>query len=102
MQRRGFFHSAPVRLTVGIAAIAVGIALFLVPMPVQVMTLAIGLGVLLTGLFVFFTPHLPSGAGTPILSRAMGGVIAALGAVIALWPDAGAPVLAFLIGAALI
>ncbi|WP_245655295.1 lipase family protein [Nocardia coubleae] len=97
----------PLRLAIGIAAVAVGALLFLAPMPVRTVVLVTGAGFVLVGLATALIPHVAAGrdatsGGVALSSRVLGGVLVVLGVAMAVWPSAGAPGLAFLIGAALI
>lgn len=92
--------STPSRLAVGLVAVAVGALLFLAPMRVQTVALVTGIGFALVGVVVALFPHGDGRVGLP--ARVLGGVLVVLGVAMAIWPSAGAPGLAFLIGAALI
>ncbi len=95
--------STPLRVAIGIAAVAVGALLFLAPMNVQTVALVTGVGFVLVGIAAAVIPHPGSGSGSVALhARVLGGVLVVLGVAMAVWPSAGAPGLAFLIGAALI
>ncbi|MBC7305233.1 MAG: DUF308 domain-containing protein [Nocardia sp.] len=98
--------STPLRVAIGIAAVAVGALLFLAPMTVQTVALVTGVGFVLVGIATALIPHTAepgsAPAGVALPARVLGGVLVVLGVAMAVWPAAGAPGLAFLIGAALI
>ncbi|MFE1592077.1 lipase family protein [Nocardia sp. NPDC058705] len=87
-------------MAIGIAAVAVGVLLFLAPMHVQTVALVTGVGFVLVGIATALIPNLAG--SVPVHARALGGVLVVLGGAMVVWPRAGAPGLAFLIGAALI
>lgn len=107
--------SAPIRIVCGIAAIAIGIALFIVSATVQTISQITGGGLVFLGLATFMAPRASESSGqdgrgsnagavvdAPWLRWIVGTVLIVAGGVIALWPDAGAPWLAFVVGAALL
>ncbi|MEV0686938.1 lipase family protein [Nocardia sp. NPDC050378] len=85
---------------VGTVLVAVGVLLFLAPMRVQTVALVTGIGFALVGIVVALFPREDGRGELP--ARVLGGVLLMLGVAMAIWPSAGAPGLAFLIGAALI
>ncbi|UOQ60290.1 alpha/beta hydrolase [Leucobacter rhizosphaerae] len=122
---------APLSIVVGLAALAVGVLLIVAALPVQTIAVITGVGIALLGIAALVVPvdvEAPadsgpdsgpgsasaSGSGDPgaaeapratrrtLLRGAVAAASVAIGAVIALWPDAGAPWLAFLVGAGLI
>ncbi|MFD3506550.1 lipase family protein [Nocardia sp. NPDC058666] len=97
---RGRGLSTPLRVVIGIAAVAVGVLLFLAPMRLQMVALVTGVGFVLVGIATVLIPH--ASGRVPVRARVLGGVLVLLGVAMAVWPSAGAPGLAFLIGAALI
>ncbi|WP_449280386.1 lipase family protein [Leucobacter sp.] len=96
---------SPLRIVLGIVAVLAGVALVLAPLSSRAIAVVTGIGLVLTGIVVLLRlradraehPEGPGGFG-----RALGIAIIVFGAVIALWPTAGAPWLAFLVGAGLI
>ncbi|MFD4353155.1 lipase family protein [Nocardia sp. NPDC058518] len=92
--------SIPLRAAIGIAAVGVGALLFFAPLRVQTVALVTGVGFALVGIAAALIPQ--TRGGVPLHARVLGGVLVVLGVAMALWPSAGAPGLAFLIGAALI
>ncbi|MGY0501009.1 lipase family protein [Nocardia sp. FBN12] len=101
LRRRVHELSTPLRSAIGIAAVAVGALLVLAPMRVQMVALVTGAGFVLVGVAAALIPHAAPGR-VPLHARVLGGVLVVLGVAMAVWPSAGAPGLAFLIGAALI
>ncbi len=107
IRRRVSRLSTPLRVAIGIAAVAVGALLVLVPMRVQTVALVTGIGFALVGIAAALIPHAAEGeeprpGAVPFHARVLGGVLVVLGVAMAVWPSVGAPGLAFLIGAALI
>ena len=103
--------SAPIRIVLGLAIVAVGVVFLLVSMTVQTIALVTGIGILLAGVAVLLTAGEGNGqdddgsASRPavvIVARVLGGVLVLLGAGMALWPVAGAPLLSLLLTIALI
>ncbi|VXB85512.1 putative Triacylglycerol lipase [Microbacterium sp. 8M] len=101
--------SAPIRVVLGLAIAAVGVAFLLVSMTVQTIALVTGIGIFLVGVAVLLVPgdrEEAAGSGSRslpvIISRVLGALLVLLGAGMALWPAAGAPLLAQLLTAALI
>lgn len=101
------FSRTASRVLFGAAAVALGAALIFAPVTVHGIAIITGLGLISVGAGSFFRPS-PAAGGPgvapriPSLTRLVGGALIALGALMALWPDAGAPWLAFLVGAALV
>ncbi len=94
--------AAPAQIVIGLAAVAIGVALFLAAISVQTIAQLTGLGLVLIGIATFLTPRPAEDGLARLLPRIGGAVLILAGAVIALWPMSGAPWLAFLIGAALL
>lgn len=92
--------AGPARAVIGIAAIGLGVTLVLAPLSTHQIAVVTGVGLVLAGVAAFLLPTLDG--FTRASARVLGTVLAALGAVIALWPSGGAPWLAFLVGASLI
>jgi uncharacterized membrane protein HdeD (DUF308 family) len=98
----------PRSIGVGLAALAIGVLLIVAAMPVQTIAVVTGIGIALLGVAAFVLPaeepddpaRVP--AARPAARAAIAVVCVVLGAIIAVWPDAGAPWLAFLVGAGLI
>lgn len=107
----------------GVAVIAVGIALFFAPLTVQQIAVLTGVGIAIAGLVLLVRGTaggraLTVGGSTSIggitavddaspaapgwLTRIAGIALTILGALMALWPDSGAPWLATIVGIALI
>ncbi|MGO3148001.1 MAG: lipase family protein [Leucobacter sp.] len=92
--------SDPMRLIVGLAALGLGIALIMTPLSPHGVAIATGTGIVLSGLALIIRPDT---AGTRrVFPLIIGVTCILLGATMALWPDAGAPWLAFLAAAALL
>jgi uncharacterized membrane protein HdeD (DUF308 family)/acetyl esterase/lipase len=90
------------QIVLGLAAISLGIALFLASVSVQTIALIAGIGLVVVGAAFLFTPVWANDNGARALPRIAGTLLVAVGGVMALWPDAGAPGLAFIAGAGLI
>ncbi len=95
----------PLRILLGVAAALAGAALILAPLSPRAIAVVTGIGLVLTGVVLLLRaqreraePSAPSDR----LGTALGITVVAFGAIIALWPSAGAPWLAFLVGAGLI
>lgn len=88
------------RLITGLGALALAALLIFAPLTVHRIAIITGLGIIAAGIITILrAPDRPA----PIaLTRWAGALLIALGAVMALWPNAGAPWLAFLVGAALL
>jgi uncharacterized membrane protein HdeD (DUF308 family)/alpha-beta hydrolase superfamily lysophospholipase len=95
----------PLRILLGVAAALAGAALILAPLSPRAIAVVTGIGLVLTGVVLLLRAQReraePS-APTDRLGTALGIAVVAFGAIIALWPSAGAPWLAFLVGAGLI
>jgi uncharacterized membrane protein HdeD (DUF308 family) len=104
--------STPIRVVLGLALLAVGVVFLLVSMTVQTIALVTGIGILLAGIPVLLTagehndPGEDGGSASrpvaAIVARVLGGLLVLLGAGMALWPAAGAPLLALLLTIALV
>lgn len=97
----------PLSIVIAVAALAVGVLLIMAAMTVQTIATVTGIGIALLGVALLLLPPDDRGGEGPVTRLALfrGAVAAAclaVGAVIAFWPDAGAPWLAFLVGAGLI
>lgn len=90
----------PLRLLSGLGALALAALLIFAPLTVHQVAIITGLGIVAAGVVTIL--RAPDRPTSPRLSRWAGVIIVALGAVMALWPVAGAPWLAFLVGAALL
>lgn len=90
------FSRTALRVLFGAAAVALGAALIFAPVTVHGIAIITGTGLMAVGVGGFFR------SASPWLQRLVGAVLIAVGALMTLWPDAGAPWLAFLVGAALI
>ena len=96
-----------IRVLFGGAAAALGAALIFAPVTVHGIAVITGSGLISVGIVSFLRPGSALGASgvaprTPSLTRMVGGALILIGALMALWPDAGAPWLAFLVGAGLV
>ena len=88
------------RICMGIAVLGIGVALIMTPLSPHGVAIATGIGIVVSGLALLMRSD---SAGTkPVLPLIAGVVCILLGATMALWPDAGAPWLAFLAGVALL
>lgn len=103
--------STPLRIVLGLALVGVGAVFLLVSMTVQTIALVAGIGILLAGVAVLVIPGDGADAPAPgsgsrslplILSRGLGALLVLLGAGMALWPAAGAPILSLLLTIALV
>ncbi|MGN8026373.1 lipase family protein [Microbacterium sp. 22242] len=101
--------STPLRVVLGIAIAAVGVVFLLVSMTVQTIAVVTGIGILLAGIALLLPPGEGggdrtggSGAAAVIVARVIGFLLVLLGAGMALWPEAGAPLLSAIIGVALV
>lgn len=92
--------AGPARAVIGIAAVGLGITLVLAPLTTHQITVVTGVGLVLAGVAAYLLPTLDG--FTRVSARVLGAVLVVLGAIIALWPAAGAPWLAFLVGVSLI
>lgn len=92
--------AGPARALIGLAAAALGGVLILAPLSVQQVAIVTGLGLALIGSAALLFPTLDG--VTRAAARALGIVFVVVGGILALWPTAGAPWLAFLVGAALV
>ncbi|MGN7860377.1 lipase family protein [Microbacterium sp. 22303] len=102
-------QSSAIRIVLGLALVAVGAVFLLVSMTVQTIALVTGIGILLVGVAVLVVPgDRAEGPGSGsrslpvIVSRVLGALLVLLGAGMALWPAAGAPLLAQLLTVALV
>lgn len=93
-------YAGPVRALIGVAAVGLGITLILAPLSTHQIAVVTGVGLALAGIAAFLLPTLDG--FTRASARVFGTIFVALGVLIALWPSAGAPWLAFLVGASLI
>jgi len=91
--------SRPARAIVGVLAAIAGIALFAVSLSPQQVSIVTGLGLAIAGVSLLF--RVGEDRAQTLLGRIAGGALIALGIVLAAWPDAGAPWLAFLVAAAI-
>ena len=103
--------STPLRVLVAVVSALAGTALVLAPLGPRDVALVTGVGLIGSGVALLLHPAADRGdagdraarrAAAPRLSRALGAVVIAFGAVAALWSGGGAPWTAFLIGAALV
>ncbi|WP_241156158.1 lipase family protein [Leucobacter chromiireducens] len=92
--------AGPARALIGLAAAALGATLFLAPLSAHQIAVVTGIGLALIGIAALLIPTVDG--VTRAAARALGVVLLAAGALIALWPSGGAPWLAFLVGAALV
>ena len=90
----------PARLLTGAGALALAALLILAPLTVHRVAIITGLGIVAAGVVTLLRD--PDRAALPRVGRWAGWLLVVLGAVMALWPDAGAPWLAFLVGTALL
>lgn len=88
------------RALIGVVAIGLGVTLVLAPLTAHQIAVVTGIGLALAGVAAFLLPGLRG--GSRVTARVFGAVFVLLGALIAAWPSAGAPWLAFLVGASLI
>ncbi|WP_232299789.1 lipase family protein [Leucobacter komagatae] len=88
------------RAVIGIAAVGLGLALVLAPLSTHQIAVVTGIGLVLAGVAAYLLPTLDG--FTRASARVFGTVFVVLGGIIALWPAAGAPWLAFLVGVSLI
>jgi len=108
-------QSTPIRIVLGIGIVAVGVVFLLVSMTVQTIAVVTGIGILLAGAAVLLTASGETtgqddddGSGSAsrsvpvIVARVLGGLLILLGAGMALWPAAGAPLLSLLLTIALV
>ncbi|WP_439901288.1 lipase family protein [Microbacterium azadirachtae] len=104
--------STPIRILLGTGLVAVGVVFLLVSMTVQTIAIVTGIGILLAGVAVLVTAGEGRGPGAGeappsrpaavIVMRVLGVLLALLGAGMALWPAAGAPLLSLLLTIALV
>lgn len=102
---RGDHAATPLRLALGAVAAFAGVALILVPLSPRETAVVTGLGLLFSGVALGLrAAREREHAADPLprLDLALATVVALFGAVIALWPTAGAPWVAFLIATALV
>ncbi|MCW2288323.1 uncharacterized membrane protein HdeD (DUF308 family) [Leucobacter luti] len=92
--------AAPVRAGIGLAAVGLGLTLLLVPLSTHQIAIVTGIGLALAGVAALLLPALDSVSKVP--ARVVGVMLVLFGILIAVWPSAGAPWLAFLVGVALI
>lgn len=90
----------PARLLTGASALALAALLIFAPLTVHRVALVTGLGIVVAGVVTLL--RAPDRPTSTALGRWAGGLLVALGAFMVLWPNAGAPWLAFLVGAALL
>ncbi|MDQ4214736.1 lipase family protein [Microbacterium sp. ASV81] len=101
-------QAMPIRIVLGLGIAAVGVVFLLVSMSVQTVALVAGIGILLIGIALLLTSgdtageEQDGGHAASVVGRVLGGLLALLGAGMALWPAAGAPLLSALIGIALV
>lgn len=88
------------RISFGIAAVAAGAALILVPLGVHAVSIVAGLGIAVVGIAVAWAPGAPE--RPTAASRTIGALIALLGLILALWPMLGAAWLARLVSLAVL
>ena len=103
---------APISIIVGIAALGVGALLIWAAVSVQTIAVITGIGIALLGVAGLVLPddsdvrdaEAPRASSPPraLIRGALAAACIALGITIAVWPDAGAPWVAFLVGAGLI
>lgn len=87
-------------MLVGAAALCVGVLLIMVAMPVRTIAVVTGIGIALLGVATLLL--LDEAGALPRVRGAIAIVCIALGACIAIWPDSGAPWLAFLVALGLV
>jgi uncharacterized membrane protein HdeD (DUF308 family)/alpha-beta hydrolase superfamily lysophospholipase len=95
----------PLRIMLGLGSVLAGAALFLAPLSPQALAVVTGVALVITGVSLLLRTRQDRAAGSgrvPRAGLALGALVIALGAIIAVWPAGGAPGLAFLIGAAII
>lgn len=100
------------QIALGLGAAALGVLLFVAPLSPQATAIVTGIGLVVAGLALAFARIDPAPrdepapsrmrAVLPWLRRLGGALLIAIGLVMAVWPDAGAPRLAWLVGAGLI
>lgn len=90
----------PTRLVLGVAAAALGLMLVLAPLTVHQVSVVTGIGLAVAGLAAVLLPT--SDAIARNSGRVFGTLFVIAGTLIAVWPTAGAPWLAFLVGASLV
>lgn len=90
--------TAAVGAVAAFGALVVGVLLIVAPLHLRGTTILAGLGIVVVGIAVAQRPN----GERLTLARVTGGLLLALGAVIAIWPTSGAPLLATLIGVAVI
>lgn len=97
--RRATRLAVPARLLLAACAVTAGALLIFAPFTVQQLALVTGLGLVVAGIVgVSQASRTPA----PRLSRWAAALVLVLGTLMALWPHAGAPWLAFLVGSALV
>lgn len=92
--------AGPARALIGLAAVGLGVTLVLAPLSTHQIAVVTGIGLALAGVAALLLPT--ADRFTRFSARILGGIGIALGVLIAVWPSAGAPWLAFVVGAALI
>ncbi|GAA4489927.1 lipase family protein [Microbacterium panaciterrae] len=102
-------QGTPIRIVLGLAITAVGVVFLLVSMTVQTIALITGIGILLVGAAVLLggagrnePDGSRAGSVARIVVRILGVLLVLLGAGMALWPAAGAPLLSLLLTIALV
>ncbi|MFF8818597.1 lipase family protein [Leucobacter sp. NPDC015123] len=93
-------YAGPVRALIGIAGVALGVLLVLAPLSTHQIAVVTGIGLALAGVAAALLPTLDG--FTKVSARVFGVVLFLLGAIIAVWPEGGAPWIAFIVGASLI
>ncbi|UOQ56095.1 alpha/beta hydrolase [Leucobacter allii] len=94
----------PLGILLALATLAAGAALVVAPLHARGIAAVTGVGLILLGIALVRRRDRRAGprAAGAALARAAGALIALFGLVVALWPSAGAPWIAFLIGVAIV
>ncbi len=100
--RSEFKLSGPVRIALAVSAIGLGLVVIMTPLSPQGVAIAAGIGIACSGLLLIAGPSPKAPNTRPVLPLVSGLACVLLGATVALWPDAGAPWLAFLVAASII
>ena len=82
--------AGPARAVIGIAAVGLGITLVLAPLTTHQIAVVTGVGLVLAGVAAYL-PANPRRFHARVCQGARRAVLVVLGAIIALWPAAGAP-----------
>ncbi|MFC5338745.1 lipase family protein [Leucobacter denitrificans] len=92
----------PARVVLAAAAIGLGLIVIMTPLSPQGVAVAVGIGIACSGILLIVAPSTQNQTTRSVLPLVAGVMCMVLGAVVALWPDAGAPWLALLVAVAII